>query len=93
MRALELCRFGAAGLGTTTHGTPIVWLVKRPLVATEASYANYVNMLTAIDFRVASYQALPPVGEGVDQPATSPALTLPAVPTEAESLVQNSCAV
>ena len=50
--------------------------MKRPLVATEASYAHYVNMLTAIDFRVATYQALSHVGEGVDQPPTSPTLTL-----------------
>ena len=86
MRAIELCHFGTAGLGTTTHGTPIVWLVKRPLVATEASYAHYVNMLTAIDFRVATYQALSHVGEGVDQPPTSPTLTLPPLPTEADAV-------
>ena len=79
-------QFGTAGLGTTAHGTPIVWLVKRPLVATEASYARYVNMLTAIDFRVATYQALSHVQEGVDQPPTSPTLTLPPVPTEADAV-------
>ena len=86
LRAIELCHFGTAGLGTTTHGTPIVWLVKQPLVAAEASYAHYVNMLTAIDFRVANYQALSHVGEGVDQPPTSPTLTLPPVPTEADAV-------
>ena len=85
MRVAHLCHFGAADLATTNHGTPIIWFVKRPLVATDPSYASYVNFLSALNFRVSDYQATAHDADGVEQPPTAPILTLPSPPTAAQA--------
>jgi len=68
---------GAAGLGTNPHGTPLVFLVKKVLTR-DPAHTLYSNVLSALNFPVRSYQALPHAGEGaVPGPPASPSLELP----------------
>ena len=68
---------GAAGLGTNAHGTPLVFLVKKVLTR-DPEHTLYSNVLSALNFPIRSYQALPHAGEGaVPGPPASPSLALP----------------
>ena len=74
-RALSVCGFSTAGLGTNQHGTPVVFVLKRRLLPAAASYALYCNLLTVLDLRVADYQGAPqPLP---DKPAAAPDLEFP----------------
>ena len=65
------------------HGNCLV--CEAPLVATDSSYASYVNLLCTIDFRVSDYPTTSHNASGVEQPPTAPTLTLPAPPTAAQA--------
>lgn len=78
-KALYFAGFGFAGLGTNTHGTPVIWFRKRPLEVGSANYAISVNILTALGLGVGEY-----VGANLDaeRPSTAPAGDMPSQPED-----------
>lgn len=78
-KALYFAGFGFAGLGTNSHGTPVIWFRKRPLEMGNATYAISVNILTALGLGVAEY-----VGANLDaeRPSTAPVADMPPQPDD-----------
>ena len=78
-KALYFAGFGFAGMGTNSHGTPVIWFRKRPLEVGSGSYAISVNILTALGLGVGEY-----VGANLDaeRPSTAPAADMPPQPED-----------